>query len=154
MRLGAIEISPAHEDQGMTTLDEIRARLAKATPGPWQIGAINENPDEPREIAIVDRRGYCAAIAIPSSTKGDADCATTEANATLIAHAPADLAFLLGEIASYHKANGDLALALSNALERRDAALEGMRILEAKLEGCRQANADLRPTPSERESTP
>lgn len=79
-------------------LAEIQARLAAATPGPWKqeqntrIGAMTEvtafDPDDPPtpwDVATTYR--FCG--------RGKDEC---EANAALIAHAPADLAALLAYV--------------------------------------------------------
>lgn len=65
----------------MSALDEIRGRLDAATPGPWEWdGTPRRRYLEGRGEGILS----CAALLYPS-----------ERNAEFIAHAPADVAFLL-----------------------------------------------------------
>lgn len=67
----------------MGRLDEIRARLAAATPGPWRVA----------------HHGTWEVEAPPHQVV--ADCGTVdraEADATLMAHAPDDLAYLLDRL--------------------------------------------------------
>lgn len=68
----------------MTRLDEIKARLEKATPGPW---------------AVAGRNGYLNQVEIaPAIATAYGAGEEVQANAALIAHAPADIAYLLGEV--------------------------------------------------------
>jgi hypothetical protein len=69
----------------MTTLDEIRARLAKATPGPWVAAAW---------AYVLDARKKIVAHCVDPRDE-DPDTTQGHANAEMIAHAPTDLAFLL-----------------------------------------------------------
>lgn len=62
-------------------LQEIRARLDAATPGPWHVHPVGSI-----EVRRLDYSGFVVARA---NHDDDAD---------LIAHAPADLAWLLAEI--------------------------------------------------------
>ena len=72
----------------MTRFDEIRARLRKATPGPW-----HPNPDGTGEEG-----DGCVWFEDANLGRVDVICGTAfwnKADADLIAHAPADLAYLL-----------------------------------------------------------
>lgn len=90
----------------MSRLDEIRARLAAATPGPWTLFAAAAEsevmavlkPGEPRErIVTMDADHYVVTLGVDECGDGDGPDRAV-ADATLIANAPADLAYLLGEV--------------------------------------------------------
>ena len=82
-------------------LAEIRARLDAATPGPWAVmyrgtphcvvvKSLDQNPDEGRSWWV---------MAWPRGRKRDALAQPAmDNNADLIAHAPADIAWLLEEV--------------------------------------------------------
>lgn len=96
----------------MTRLDEIEARLAAATPGPWFDGmGTHGNPADGPEFCEVrtkstDERTRGITIAELPLDKGAAQ------DAELIAHAPADLAALLAVVKAVRtKAEGWAALA-------------------------------------------
>lgn len=65
-------------------INEIRARLAAASPGPWRIGPVF---DEPQETIV------CDAQMVANTVHGN-----DMPNAALIAHAPTDIADLLDEV--------------------------------------------------------
>lgn len=69
----------------MTRIDEIRQRLEKASPGPWQILPGNDRCISGTVISAADNRHIATATR------------TTEerANADFIAHAPEDIEYLL-----------------------------------------------------------
>jgi hypothetical protein len=69
----------------MLNLEPIKARLAAATPGPWELGERWE--DASRRIVS----GAGLIIATPRSWEGHYD-------AELISHAPSDLAALVAEV--------------------------------------------------------
>lgn len=69
----------------MSRLNEIRQRLEKATPGPWTI-------KHRQNVITSDGRGATTASGL------DGDNERNEANASLIANAPADLAYLLERV--------------------------------------------------------
>lgn len=81
----------------MTTTQEIRARLEAATPGPW---VWERQFDSPGEHWIAADNHQCVRVTArhdgvsSSSTR----CVRADANAALIASAPTDLAYLLGEV--------------------------------------------------------
>jgi hypothetical protein len=68
--------------------DEIRARLEAATPGPWEASPAPDYPDPGIGFAWDVMRGREVVAGAPM-VGTDAD---------LIANAPADLAYLLGEV--------------------------------------------------------
>lgn len=76
----------------MDRLDEIEQRLANATPGPWEMGAVEPMPD-----------GWPGAYAaVEPNIAGGLD----PLDADLIAHAPTDLAALVTvvrEVAALHR---------------------------------------------------
>ena len=82
----------------MTATDRvaaIRARLAAATPGPWKWFGRGHN----RAWALGHRSGRGSAV-LDGDLNGDGDACVgfnRRADATLIANAPADLAWLLEE---------------------------------------------------------
>lgn len=75
----------------MTRLEEIRARLDKATPGPWE-ARVNDLTDE---VIIEHEQEYRWQVAWIADTY-KRDWAMPDAD--LIANAPADLAWALSEI--------------------------------------------------------
>jgi hypothetical protein len=72
----------------MTRLDEIRARLAAASPGPWERGANY----------LIGGIWILHAGPEPEDRRVVADLITRDEDSTLIGHAPADLAYLLDEV--------------------------------------------------------
>ena len=83
------------------TIREIEKRLEEAEPGPWKLGGCSGR-----------------MITTPSGYYGDGFIADvdTKANADLIAHAPTDIRFLLGEVA--------------RLTERNEALVEGILMLQ------------------------
>src|SRR5690606_4182194 len=79
----------------MDRLDEIEERLANATPGPWEMGAVEPMPD-----------GWPGAYAaVEPNIAGGLD----PLDAELIAHAPTDLAALVAvvrEVEALHTLDG------------------------------------------------
>jgi hypothetical protein len=80
-------------------ISEIRARLEKATSGPWKVvddpssmmwdvAVTNHNPGED------DFRGIIASLSQTNQIPADEQ----EANGTLLANAPADIAYLLDRV--------------------------------------------------------
>lgn len=85
----------------VTRLEEIRARLNAATPGPWRTSWRGIDPD-----VVSIEGGICHAE--------DCDCdgpdlVLAEADAAFIAHAPEDIAFLLARVAALKAALAPLA---------------------------------------------
>lgn len=86
----------------MTRLDEIRARLAAATPGPWHSVWDDDADGDAYSTPTI----YTTAEGVPEDDRGVVCCmyydgdlvGATEPNAALIASAPDDLAFLLAEV--------------------------------------------------------
>ena len=83
-------------------LDAIRARLAKATPGPWKYdatkcwhpGRMGATAVSTAQEAVFSGDGPRPCVALT----GEADDPQSMADATLIAHAPTDLAAMADEI--------------------------------------------------------
>jgi hypothetical protein len=78
---------------------EIRARLDAATPGPWKAQDYDDNPGD-EGCAILGKtsntmRSFVLAYSLPYPWH---DQKATEADAALIANAPADLAYLLARV--------------------------------------------------------
>lgn len=78
-------------------VEEIRARLKAATPGPWGVTSFES---EHVQTMLNAGQGECWAVwadvdghCLAPATTGNGP--TSEANAEFIAHAPGDLAFLL-----------------------------------------------------------
>lgn len=98
-------------------LDAIRAMLAAATPGPWEYLADADlvMGDDHQSIVADPRHG----------------CGRGEANAALIAHAPDDLAWLVGEVERLRGATltplEDARLAVLHETERLEAEVERLR---------------------------
>jgi hypothetical protein len=81
---------------------EIKERLEAATPGPWDAKPEPNWDLETQPLWCVVARGELIA-----------DTTSQPQNATLIAHAPADLKWALGEIERLRGALGDLASRLA-----------------------------------------
>lgn len=99
----------------MTTdekLAGIRARLAKATPGPWQITGTKEHHEKDNRYFKVrgTRLGAKWHIADVRYLEMDnySEHGEAQSIADLIAHAPEDLAWLLGEIERLRGLNTEL----------------------------------------------
>lgn len=71
----------------MDRIDEIRARLAAATPGKWK------HNEDATVVGVLWTQVVCRL-----SDRFDDDLANHAANAALITNAPADLAYLLEEV--------------------------------------------------------
>ena len=109
----------------MTTIDEIKARLAAATPGPWTYqedrwgfsAGVYGAPNE---------RGYSEMIVGGDPCEGRIE--PDDPNGTLIAHAPADIAYLLAEVARLRadliEERDALACAMEQVAELNDALVE------------------------------
>ena len=69
-------------DGARARLAEIRARLEAATPGPWRLGYDGDHP-------VIENDQAHGVLAFLPQRDGDLD---------LIAHAPGDMAWLLGEL--------------------------------------------------------
>lgn len=86
----------------MTKLDEIRARWAKATPGPWEIE--REEDDVVTHAISPCDLGYPSTIGpLQDVVYRSMDVEQVEADAEAIAHAPEDIAFLLAEVERLQK---------------------------------------------------
>jgi hypothetical protein len=81
-------------------IEEIKARAEAATPGPWNLSARGNHPEDNRWVDD-GRYDICMVYGCNSLP--------SEGNATFIAHAPEDMLYLLAEV------------------ERLRAALEGER---------------------------
>lgn len=79
-------------------LTEIEARWAKTTPGPWKVCADDWEDDHCAVYTSGYRHPKCAAITHPDRKFVIADSETGRANATAIAAAPDDIAYLAAEV--------------------------------------------------------
>lgn len=122
----------------MSRIEEIRARLSAATPGPWRTQRADEESGE------IDWEVMSGAKGTPVARVSEADdygLPTTRGDAALIAAAPADLAYLLAELERV-EGERDAAVArvtylesyqhtaealLSGASEDRDSAVAAER---------------------------
>ena len=75
----------------MTRMDEIRERLDKATPGPWEVW---DDGDVGTAYPVTTRTRDGRVIELESKHIANSD----RFDADLISHAPSDLAWCLGEI--------------------------------------------------------
>ena len=98
---------------------EIRGRLAKATPGPW-------SHDDDGEVDRIKHGRPSSTIATLSQTHlyGRRPRPDVRANATLIAHAPEDLATLLAEVARLQRDRDHWREANRNSLAAGDMLVE------------------------------
>lgn len=108
----------------MNRLDEIAGRLEAATPGPWTVDV--QGPDWARVTTPSGGALGCG------DAVGDASFFTRDAD--LIAHAPADLAALLGVVRTVAELADDLAASPAEIVEA--ARAEWLR-------HCLPANAEL-----------
>jgi hypothetical protein len=101
-----------------TRIAAIRARLEAATEGPWEIYEEPVGRRSTPTITVAQPRGNVVCRVGPKGIKGVAP------DANLIAHAPADIAFLLEQIAAW-QATAAQALAeverLKLEIEKRKA---------------------------------
>ncbi len=81
----------------MGRLEEIRARLARSTPGPWREGTLNVWQDELLRCVASTRRG-CYQEGEYRAFQRDDSRELMQEDARLIGNAPADLAWLLSEV--------------------------------------------------------
>ena len=104
----------------MSRVEQIEARLAAATRGPWREGTLNVWQDELlRCVAKTERGRYVDGTFRPAELSDSHD--QMQWDAELIAHAPADLAWLLAE---NKRLRGALQLLLETA---DDGAREAVR---------------------------
>ncbi len=82
------------DGEQMKSLDEIKARLKAATPGPWKVDA---KECKGKHVVTDAPFEYRIAVANEYYESGAKD-------ASLIAHAPTDLAFLLGLVERQQRA--------------------------------------------------
>jgi hypothetical protein len=89
----------------MLDLEPIKKRLAEATPGPWADDCfVGDDPYDDPDAAFVnigDTRWSPNTIDIPSGLQRKSD-------ASLIAHAPADIAALVHEVESLRADNKEI----------------------------------------------
>lgn len=83
--------------------EEIRARLAAATPGPWEVEGQGPGPNSRHmgcgEVWTSNPDLFGGSIAMPAGDCYPRSGYSPGDDMTLIAHAPDDLAYLLGRIA-------------------------------------------------------
>lgn len=111
---------------------QVRARLAAATPGPWEAW---QNKDAEYEVGQPGR-GYFGHVATPNRGPDDYG----QANADLIANAPADLERLMARAeaaedrlrAAWEQGDRDAAEKISMHVERQQA-LARAKAAEAKV---------------------
>ena len=119
-------------------LDPIRARLAAATPGPWENdggGEVGQHWSSPQPLAsIVSTEVSCMAYCYGGSAAG----VIRDEDADFIAHAPTDIAALLAEVERLRKH--------ISIIERRccDGCVEGCRDDDTSCPGCRAARGEAR----------
>ena len=77
----------------MNQMEEMKARLAAATPGPWM-----KDPDEPTHILKPDKPGSSWDGTVIATLQRDDFGLFEEANADLIAHAPETQAKLIAAL--------------------------------------------------------
>lgn len=129
----------------MTRLDEIVARLQAATPGPWVVDRVSGFNSL---IRVAEGRPNEYEIIVGS--QGMAGYGHDVHNAALIAHAPADLAYLLEHA---RQADAALAAAQAEAARLRAAlawyAYEADAVMMYDDSGARATAALTAPAPSE-----
>jgi len=109
---------------------EIRARLDAATPGPWhRNGKAVLGPREERDL------GTGPAALLHTGMPYDGPDGRCGANAELAAHAPDDLAYLLGELDDAQRLFDALGSEAAQELKAAHAALTKLREHNALLEG-------------------
>lgn len=115
----------------MPTIDEIRNRLAAATAGPWVTeGVMNEALHDIILGYQVPEWGNPVMVA---SVWGDDDPLShsdANANARFIAHAPADIAFLLAEVEGLQLMVEWCETAVE-VVQKHDERLRGVEVLNA-----------------------
>lgn len=106
----------------MNRLDEIKARLKAATPGPWEpvvfndglwnecMGVRGPNPYRENQIEpFAMNQWFCH-----SAEDGDKATESSYANMRLMGHAPSDLAYLLSALESAEKVVEAARVVVSN----------------------------------------
>ncbi len=112
--------------------DQIRARLAAATPGPWSVAGWYDK--------TVITTAWAQDHGDPEFRGPFMSATTTTArDANLIANAPADLAWLLAERADWIERAGSEAQRADEASERADWAEAERIILLARVEAAERA---------------
>jgi len=75
-------------------LEAIKARIAKATPGPWEWSI---RPKRHMLVSPLSARGFLTVLETQGDVEADYPCAK-DADRDLIQHAPTDLAALVAEV--------------------------------------------------------
>ena len=117
-------------------LEAIRARLAAATPGPWAWDSRGDKASDIQVGVAADRwgiqlEGFIEDGADAVYIGGIAKDIEGPQNAAFIAHAPADVRALIGEVES-------LRLQLHNTQTRMKEAQEQVEHLHTELDQCHQ----------------
>jgi hypothetical protein len=97
----------------MSRLDEIRARLAAATPGPW-----GEDDCIVHVADSMDREYFCWVAG--EEAQGEQQ----EKDAELICHAPEDIAWLLAKCERYREALREIDDSMLTGQQAREVARE------------------------------
>lgn len=99
----------------MDRLDEIRARVAAATAGPWV--AIYYGPEVAREPGWSVDCNQPDVLSVANVFRGYGNRGEDAANAAFIANAPDDIRFLLAEVERLRAERDALRLALQDLAE-------------------------------------
>ena len=115
-------------------IDEIKAALAKATPGPWHDGV-----DRGQELVIADVFGDADEAVCDVIVGEGADAGRVDANAALIARAPEWLASLVAEVERLRREETAYDYAHSATVDLFERA--ALRVLEECNQARRQRDA-------------
>ena len=83
-------------------IEEIRERLEKATPGPWEDDGVNVTQANGEWVDVTPSRVECMSYCYGGSVERMKDD-----DRTFIANAPADVAFLLAEVERLEREKAD-----------------------------------------------
>lgn len=102
-------------------LDDIRARLNAATPGPWKYGGMIGDPGKPLAHFVTNAKGDIVSL----STDFAADYAGLDKDQRFIASAPEDIAFLLALVEEKETEVARLLGVLDDFAHAAHSVLEG-----------------------------
>ena len=126
-------------------LQAIEARLAAATPGPWEAQPFESAPREDAGSPIVGGKSGIGLIAYTLRSGAVDDVwfnkPQCEADAEFIAHAPADIRALIDEVGRLTVEHLEMRIERDNLRERRDYYRKALMKADGEIEAVKRIHA-------------